>query len=118
MKIYNTRFHPIWLLYQYLCIPCYYTEGLIYIQIDTKKSTFGTDELDTRVMKSLDLYSQQSVEVIRDAVASYTCTPFKSEFVEMIDEACTTNITDITRGLKISGIGIVSYLVRMYDGSA
>ena len=104
--------------YQYLCIPCYYTEGLIDIQIDTKKSTFGTDELATRVITYLDFYSQQSVEVIRDVGASYTCTPLKSDFVEMIDEACTTKITNITRGLKISGIGIVNYLVRMYEGSA
>ena len=118
MKIYNMRFHPSWFSCQYLCIPCYYNEGLIDIQTDTKKSTFGTDELATRVMTSLDFYSQQSVQVIRDAGASYTCTSFKSDFVEMIDEACTTKITNITRGLKISGIGIVNYLVRMYDGSA
>ena len=60
-----------------------------------------TDELANRVMTYLDFYSQQLVEVTRNTGDSYTYKPFKYYFVEIIDESCTTKLTDVSKGTKI-----------------
>ena len=97
----NTRFHTRWLSYQAFCITCYSTKGLTYMHAYTKKSTLSTDEISTNVIFYLDFYIQQPLDVIINTCSSYTCTPFKYDFGDMVDEAFPTKITGISKDVKI-----------------
>ena len=57
-----------------------------------------------------------SVSVIFDTGATYSCSSNKGDFVEFEKKMFPRKLKVISKGLEISGFGIVEYYVRSESG--
>ena len=58
----------------------------------------------------------RSVSVIFDSGATYSCFYTKGDFVKLEDKKIPRKLKGISKGLEISGFGIVEYYVRSDSG--
>ena len=58
-----------------------------------------------------------SVSVIFDTGNTYSCSSNKGDFVKLEEKKFPRNLKGVSKGLDISGIGIVKYSVRSESGS-
>ena len=58
----------------------------------------------------------KSVSVIFENGATYSCYSNKEDFADLEDNMSPRNLKGISKGLNISGFGIVKYSVRSESG--
>ena len=104
------------------CQPCGIFECLSFHQADKDiepiifVATVGLVNRIKKLISSNFTGMMRSVSVIFDTVATYSCSSNKLDFVNLEEKTSPRNIKGISKGLEISGFGIVGYYVRSENG--
>ena len=110
-------------LINFECQPCGIFEGLSYHHEDEVIDTIifaATAKLGNRIKKLVSsnfMGMVRSVSVIFDTGATYSCSSNKGDFVKLEEKKFRRKLKGISKGLEISGFGIVEYSVRSESGS-
>ena len=109
-------------LMNFECQPCGIFEGFSYHQEDEVidpiifAATLRLGNLIKKLISSNFMGMVSSVSVIFDTGANYSGPSDKGYFLKLEEKKPPINIKGISKGLEISGFGIVEYSVRSESG--
>ena len=102
--------------------PCGIFEGLSYHKEDEVidptivEDNVGLGDRINKLLSSKLMGMVRSVSFIFDTGDNYSCSSNKLDFVNLEEKTPPRNIKGISKGLEISGFGIVEYYVRSESG--
>ena len=79
-------------------------------------ATVGLGNRINKLVSSNFMGMMSSVSVIFDTGAIYSCSSNKGDFLKLEDKTFPRNLKCISKGLEISGFGIVEYSIRSKSG--
>ena len=109
-------------LMNFECQPCGIFEGLLYHKEDEvidpiiSAATVGLGYRINKLVFSKFMGMVSSFSVIFDTGANHSRSSDKGYFVKLEEKKPPRNIKGISKGLEISGFGIVEYSVRSESG--
>ena len=109
-------------LMNFQCQSCGMFEGLSYHQEDEVidpiifAATVGFGDRINKLVSSNFMVMVSSVSVIFDIGDTYSCSSNKGDFLKLEEKKFPRNLKGISKGLDISGFGIVEYSVRSESG--